>query len=137
MKNLKLFYKQTIKYSFLFTIIVFFVSSVFICHIYTVEAVSSDHNHSQDDQTSSKNSHHSSGPCHGEKESLVNQSEPQLLLVSNKVQNQNNQKFTPDSNFITSEGLSNSIQQRDGPHISSENLNDSQTAQLLTIIKIE
>ncbi len=136
MKNLKLFYGRIIKCSFFFIIIVFLVSSIFVCHIYTARVVNSNHNFIQNNQISFKDFHHSSGSCHSERENLVNQNEPQFLLTSNKIQN--NQKFASDFNFIISRELSNSTQQKDAPIIFSENLDNSQTAQqLLTIAKIE
>ena len=135
MKNLTPLYNQIIKYSFSFAIIVFLVSSIFVCHIHTAKAFDSGYNFTQDNQILPKDPHHSSGSCDGERESLVNQNEPQFLLTSNKIQN--NQKFTFDSNPIISEELSNSVQQKDALFIPLENLDVSQTTQLLAVVKIE
>lgn len=138
MKNLKPFYNQIIKFSFFFAIIIFLIPNIFVCHIYTAKAFNSDYNFTQDSQIFPKDPHHSnysSGSCHSEKESLINQNEFQGFLTSNKIQN--NQKLAFGFNFIISEELSNSTQQKDVFLISSENLDNSQTAQLLTIAKIE
>lgn len=108
MKILKLFQKQFVKYLFFFIVAVFLVSNIFVCHIYASETFDLDHDLSDS--------------CNAEKESLVGQDESQFFAVSNASQTQNNQELAPDfsSDFI-----------------SSEDLDDSQAAQLLAVVKIE
>lgn len=142
---MKPLYNQIIRCFFLFTIIIFFISSVFVCHFYTVRAVNSDHNLIQNSQISSEdfhhqqNSHHSSDFCHRGKESLASQDNSSILLAkSSQTQNSVQQKLSSyfDSNASPySFGLA---KQKDGPFVFSGNLFQSQTLQQLsTIVKIE
>ena len=123
MRNLKLFYKQFIRYFFLFIVAVFLASNVFVCHIYASGTVDLDHDLSDS--------------CHTEEEGLLGQGGPQFFVAGNKIQTQNNQKFTPDFNSETSEKLSSLIQQKDTSFIFSEDLSNSQITQLLAVVKIE
>ncbi len=123
MRNLKLFYKPSIRYFFLFIVAVFLVSNIFVCHIYASGTVDLDHDLSDS--------------CHTEKETLASQNESQFFSAGSKIQTKDNQKFTTDFNSETSEKLSNLIQQKNRFFISSESLDDSQTTQLLAVVKIE
>lgn len=95
-----------------FITVSFLLSGFFACHIYTAEAADFTYDFSDS--------------CLDEEEILASQ---------NKAQN--NQKFAIDFSSGVSEKSSSLIQQKDAFFVSSEDLDDSQTAQLLAVVKIE
>lgn len=103
---------KIIRYLLLFVIASFFFSSLFACHIYTAEAANFTYD--------------SSDSCLGEEEVLASQ---------NKTQN--NQKFVLDFSSEISEKLSSLLQQKNTSFVFWEDLSNSQTIQLLAVVKIE
>lgn len=130
---------KTKKIFSLFAVVIFLASSLFVCHTSLVRASSiPEHNFVQDDQIFDEAHHHSSNFCHSGKESLVNQDNLSTLLAKNsQPYNSVQQKL---SSYFASNIPPHSFalaRQRDGPFGFSENLFQSQTLGLSTIVKIE
>lgn len=114
---------KSIKYLFGLIIIVFIISSGFVCHTNLVQNDSSHHEHFS--------------YCPQQPEILTAQEQPSPLLVNDQIKTPSQQKFITDFVSRISPDLFSLTNPRDGPFISSKDLFNSQTSQLLTIVKIE
>ena len=130
MKLQNIFLKSTI-YLFGFIFIVFIISIGFTCHVNLVQNDSLPHEHHD------SSSHERFGYCPEQPEILTAPEQPSPILVSDQIKTPNQQKFIADFVSRISMDLFNLANSRDAPFISSENLLNSQTSQLLTIVKIE
>lgn len=116
MDILKSLSNQSLKYFFLLFIIIFLIYTIFFCFVYTVKAIELP-----------KDFHNSSNSCSNE----------ESLSISQNNYHQNNRKSIFVFNSIIAEKLFNLNQQKQLTFIFLENLNNSQTSQLLTVAKIE
>lgn len=114
---------KSIKYLFGLTFIVFIISSGFACHLNLVQNDSLPHEHLS--------------YCPQQPEILTAQEQSPPLLVSDQIKTPSQQKFIADFVSRISPDLFSLTNSRDAPFISSENLLNSQTSQLLAIVKIE
>lgn len=129
MKILRLYYKKIIKYFLFLTLAVFIFSNIFACHVYVTDSF-------QFIQKSLNDSHHSSGSCRDEKETLAQQDDPKITFTINRVYDQNNQKLNLTFDFIVSRKIPDLIRQK-SPPLSLDELDSSSISHLSTIIKIE
>lgn len=114
---------KSIKYLVGLTFIVFIISSGFVCHANLVQNDSSPQEHFS--------------YCPQQPEILTAQEQPAPLLVSDQIKTPSQQKFIADFISRISPDFFSLTNPRGAPFISSENLLNSQTSQLLTIVKIE
>lgn len=114
---------KSIKYLVGLTFIIFIISSGFVCHASLVQNDFSPHEHFN--------------YCPQQPEILTAQEQPVPLLISDQIKTPSQQKFIADFVSRISPDFFSLTNPKDIPFISSENLLNSQTSQLLTIVKIE
>lgn len=129
---------QTKKIFSIFAIVAFLASSLFLCHTSLVKAAPSlEHNFVHEDQISHEGLHHSSDSCHFEKETLANQNNPSILSADNQIKIQSQQKLVSHSDAKVLQSSLGLDKLRGTSFVFSESSLGSQTAQLLTVVKIE